>query len=207
MTGIDYGLVVVNPPAAEPVSLARVRAHLQQDLTDDDDEIGVLLTAARQRIEQETNRALVSQSLKLVLDRFPAAVDCGADAPVWAVRLPRGVVSAVSEVAYYDAAGTRTTLTATTDYLTHLSRSPALVYPAPGKVWPAVQYGRLGAVEVTYVAGYGAAADVPADLVAAILLTVRYWYDNRGGDADPFTLGIPMGAERIVNGYRLPEYR
>ena len=49
---------------------------------------------------------------------------------------------------------------------------------------------------IDYTAGYGAAADVPADLKQAVLLLVGYWYENR----DALT-AAPPALDRLLAGY------
>ncbi len=81
--------------------------------------------------------------------------------------------------------------------------NPPLVSPAPDETWPDIQAGRAGGVRVEFTAGYGSAADVPADAKAAILLCVGYWYEHRGDSDDPAdtptSLGIPLGAKRLLS--------
>ncbi len=50
---------------------------------------------------------------------------------------------------------------------------------------------------IDYTAGYGDAADVPADLKQAVLALVAYWYEHR----DSVTTA-PLGFERLIAGYR-----
>jgi hypothetical protein len=52
-------------------------------------------------------------------------------------------------------------------------------------------------LSIDYTAGYGDAADVPADLKQAVLTLVAYWYENRDALAAP-----PLGFERLVSSYR-----
>ena len=52
-------------------------------------------------------------------------------------------------------------------------------------------------LSVDYTAGYGDAADVPADLKQAVLALIAYWYEHR----DSVTTA-PVGFERLVAGYR-----
>jgi hypothetical protein len=51
---------------------------------------------------------------------------------------------------------------------------------------------------IDYTAGYGAAADVPADLKQAVLALVGYWYENR----DLAAAATPVGLDRLLAGYR-----
>jgi hypothetical protein len=54
-----------------------------------------------------------------------------------------------------------------------------------------------GELTLDYTAGYGGAADVPADLKQAVLTLVAYWYEHR----DSVTTA-PVGFERLVASYR-----
>jgi hypothetical protein len=51
---------------------------------------------------------------------------------------------------------------------------------------------------IDYNAGYGAAADVPADLKQAVLAIVGYWYENR----DLAMAAMPAGLDRLLAGFR-----
>jgi hypothetical protein len=55
-----------------------------------------------------------------------------------------------------------------------------------------------GELVVDYTAGYGDAADVPADLKQAVLLLVAFWFENR----DVGAASGPGGLERLLAPYR-----
>lgn len=211
---MSYGLVVTVPPSLEPITLAAAKGHLNVGHSDDDELIARLIQAAREQTENETGRRWMSQTLTLSLKGFPFR--CGAGLyysgthdwpdsfPV--IYLPFEPVSAVNAVRYYDAAGTLRTLAANTDYLTWLSHSPPVVYPAPSKYWPETQAGRLGAVEVEVVAGYASAAQVPATAKEAMLLAIGLWYEHRGDSEDPTEKGLPPAAIRLLRSLHTGHY-
>jgi len=58
--------------------------------------------------------------------------------------------------------------------------------------------GGYRSLTIDYTAGYGAAADVPADLKQAVLALVAYWYENR----DLAMASLPSGLDRMLAGYR-----
>ncbi|MBN9305642.1 MAG: hypothetical protein BGO82_04010 [Devosia sp. 67-54] len=55
----------------------------------------------------------------------------------------------------------------------------------------------VDALSIDYTAGYGAAADVPADLRQAVLTLVAYWYEHRDALTAP-----PLGFDRLLAGYK-----
>lgn len=157
-------LVLVTPPIEEPVSLDEAQAHLRVEGSEDGLLVERLIKAARQRVETVTWRALCTQTWDLVLDSFPSTI-----------QLPKGTVSSIGSVTYYDSANVLRTL-ASDQYLTDCDSIPARI--APVSSWPAT-YERPGAVRVRFVCGYGRAEDVPEDLKQAILLLVGHFYENR----------------------------
>jgi hypothetical protein len=222
-----YGLSLITAPAEEPIGLDRAKLHLRVDHDVDDDLISSWVAAARTLTEQHTNRRWVEQGLRLTLadwpgggggswvDNYLARVTGLAAAGIsGAIPFPVEPVLSVDSVKYYATNGVLTTLTADTQYQTWLDHSPPIVAPAPLTVWPVTQVGRLASVQVEFTAGYGAAADVPDQAKAAILLCLGYWYENRGDGLDltmmnglPQSLGMPPGAQRLLdmmaaNGYR-----
>jgi hypothetical protein len=214
---------VIVPPAEEPVTLDRAKLHLRVDATAEDDLITAWVAAARRYAEDHANRYFVTQTVRATFDRFPPFDPVGWDfwltpgypspAAVFpnpltrAIRLPGGAIQAVIAVEYDAADGTQQTLVEGTDYLTHLDHLPPLVYPAPGKIWPVTQFGRMGCVRVTYTAGYGDAGQVPEQVGAAILLAVGYWYEHRGDTRDPSgEMGLPPGAKRLLDTLQVGVY-
>jgi uncharacterized phiE125 gp8 family phage protein len=53
-----------------------------------------------------------------------------------------------------------------------------------------------GEISIDYTAGYGGAAEVPADLKQAVLTLVAYWYENR----DALT-ATPPNFDRLIQSY------
>ena len=51
------GIIVQTQPSAEPISLAQAKKFLRVFNTDDDDLISGLITAAREEVENFTNRS------------------------------------------------------------------------------------------------------------------------------------------------------
>lgn len=185
------GLVLVTPPAEEPVTVSEAKAHLRVDTNDDDASIGALITAARQHVEAWTGRQLVTATYRLEAREFPAT-------------LPRPPLASITSVAYVDSTGVERTL-AGSAWAASASDVPGRIEPAFGAVWPVVRAGPA-AVKITFTAGYGAAAAVPRAIRQAILLLVGHWYANReavtpGGAA----VVLPIGAEALLWPYRVVE--
>lgn len=219
---LSFALTTVTPPATAPVTVAEAKAQCRVDWDDEDDLIGDWVDAATTLAERETGRRFVTQTLKLTLPGWVsqpppeltglAAVVLNGMFPgnyAGAVCLPVEPVQSVSSVRYYAADGTLTTL-AGSEWQTWLAYSPPLLAPAPARSWPALEAGRFGAVEVTFVAGYGAASAVPAAAKSLIRLTVGFWYRNRGDGKDPASvqsLGLCPGADRLIRLLRTGDYR
>ena len=64
-------IVVVTPPATEPISLGDAKNFLKVDYPDDDALIETFITAARMRVEVAAYTKLITQTLALTLDYFP----------------------------------------------------------------------------------------------------------------------------------------
>lgn len=196
-----WSLTTTIPPAEEPVTLAEAKVHCKVDNTAEDSLLTRLIKAARELSEAETGRRWVTQTVTYAAADFPRACRyavVGGRVVPGVLCLPVEPVQSITTVAYWDAAGVSRTLAADTDWLAWAAHSPPLVYPAPGKFWPPTQAGRLEAVQVTAVVGYGAAPTVPAKAQQAILLAVGDWYEHRGDGFDPHDRGLPMGAIRLL---------
>lgn len=164
---LDYAIKLTTAPTVEPVTLAEAKRHANVVADDEDLLIAGLIQAARELVEQDTSRALITQTWTLVRHGFWAS----------SLELPRPPVQSVSHVKYYDSGGVLQTLSAIY-YTVDTYREPAVVWLNEGYTWPNVD-DRENAVLVTYVAGYGTAAAVPQRAKQAILLLVGHWYRNR----------------------------
>jgi uncharacterized phiE125 gp8 family phage protein len=166
-------------PGAEPVLLEDVKAHLRVKHTGEDPLIQRQIRLAREYVEAVSHRQLIEATWILYLDAFPAII-----------RPPLPPLSSVTTLKYYDLDNTITALTENTDFTVDYKSEPARIEPEYNLSWPSTR-DRFNAVELTYVAGYGAAGtDVPEPYIQAIHLLVANWYENR----EPIIVGA-MGSE------------
>lgn len=162
-----FGLTVVTAPTEEPISLEEAKENLRFAGDYESDRIRALIKAARIYCERATGKAFVTQTLKLTLDAFTECV----------IRLPRPPLVSVSSIKYDDTAGTEQTLS-TSYYVVDASQEPGRVALAYGQVWPCT-YEQIGAVRITYVAGFGGASTVPETIKQAMHLLIAHWFQNR----------------------------
>lgn len=178
-------------PTATPIGTTEAKAHLRVDHSDEDDLITALVQAATAHLDGYTGilgRALVTQTWAQKIDDFPTVI-----------RLPLAPVQSVTSITYYDGANASQTLDSASY---HLASDAAGAYIAlnEGYGWPGV-YNRPDAVTVTFVAGYGAAADVPSAIKAVIKLLVGHWYEHREAAGEPMT-ELPLAAASLLAPYR-----
>ncbi len=181
-------ILMVTPPAEEPITLDEAKANARVDGTEEDVFIAGLIKSARMRVEKFTRRRLISQVVQLRLDGFCGRILCPI-APVL------GVVS----VKYLDTAGSELTLAAD-QYRLIRSCEPPAIETVYGVSWPVTQ-AVTDSVRVDLTVGYGAAAAVPDDLKDAIQMIVTAAYDNRGTGGE--TAGLPLPAREILQAYVL----
>jgi len=174
---------LITPPAQEPVSLAEAKAHLRVDFDEDDALIASLLVAARQAAEALTHRQLVVARWRLVLDSFPGPSLMGVPAgqpftlPGHAILLSKSPVLSVVEIRYLDMAGASQVMPAA-HYTVDLACEPARITPVFGQIWP-MALPQIGAVTVTFDAGYGAPEAVPEGIKSWIKLRLGSLYAHR----------------------------
>lgn len=161
-------LTLISPPTIFPITLDEAKAFLRVDVTDDDALISSLIDAAVVGLDGERGelgRCLLAQTWRLDRDCFPRG----------AIELPLPPTIAVDAVSYVDATGATVTM-APAEYVVTGAGSFgfARITPTSGR-WPVGS-----SVSVTFRAGFGeTAADVPADLRAAILARVALAYGLR----------------------------
>lgn len=176
-------LVIVNQPAAEPVTLDEAKLHLRVDAVEDDPLIGALISAARLHAETVTARQLMPARWKLVLDCFPGPSLMGVPAgvgfslPGHAILIHKSPVQQIVSIRYRDMSSVWQDMPAA-DYVADLSSEPARITPAFGKIWPPV-LPQIGSVEVLFDAGYASADQVPSGIKRWMLMRVGSLYQHR----------------------------
>lgn len=189
------GLVRLQAPAEVPVSVDDAKLHLRIDGDAENAAVERMIKAATSNAERLTNRAFVTQRWALVLDRFPSGNQ--------AIKLPLPPLQSVDAIKYFDSADTEQTLPAS-DYVADPTGLLGRVLPAWRKTWPATS-GRPMAVRIEFTAGYGAAEEVPPDIVAAMLLLLGSLDQNR----EAVVIGtivseLPMGVEYLLSPFVIP---
>lgn len=179
-------LILISGPAGEPVTSADVKTSARIDGTEFDSEIALLIPAVRQDAEHRLGRRLITQTVELVLDAFPAAeID---------LRLPD--VQSITSVKYLDAAGVEQTLASNAYSLVDQGAevSPTWLLPANGTSWPST-LDAANAVRVRFVVGFGStAADVPAAIRQWIIATCVATLNR---------CDVPEFIDRLLDGHKV----
>jgi uncharacterized phiE125 gp8 family phage protein len=188
-------LKLITPPESYPVSLERAKQHIRVVGDDENDLIEVFLAAATSYVEEFTGRALIDQTWELTVDEFPDEE----------IRLPKAPLIEVVSVKYDDADGNEQTMPSA-DYTVDLVSEPGWVFTDGD--WPSTFDG-INAVRVRYRVGYldsssPPVANVPKDIVAAVLLTLGTLYAHRETViVGQTTASLPWGAEQLLRNHRI----
>ncbi len=150
--------VLLTPPTDTPVTIDDVKLQLRYTSNDLDAAFSRALSAAIEYCQEYQWAQYCTATYVDRFDRFSQVLEP-----------QRNPVSSVTSVQYVDTSGTTQTLVANTDYTVDTSSKPCRITPAYTKCWPATR-GHLNDVTITYVAGYGAANDVPAEIKQAVIL-------------------------------------
>lgn len=177
---------LVTPPAAEPVSLAELKAHLRIDGSAEDALLGSLIATARHHLEDSTGLALISQGWRLYLDDWP---DAGV------VEIARGPVAAIDAVRAFDELGEESEIPLAGHVLDGVRRPARLSLRTRPEARQAIN-----GVEIDFTAGFGdAGTDVPDTLRRAMLIHAAQMYEFRGAvPVEMQPAGVPEGYDRLV---------
>jgi uncharacterized phiE125 gp8 family phage protein len=164
-------LTLVTGPVSEPLStdefkdFARITDSIEDHLIDS---FGL---AAREKVEDDTRRALITQTWDWILDEFPDSSDA-------ALTVPLPPLQSITSITYVDTNGTSQTWSAD-EYQVDSASRQGRIMPAYGESWPDTR-DEMNAATVRYIAGYGDnAVDVPERLLQAMKVLVATWYEHR----------------------------
>lgn len=189
------GLTRTTAPTVEPITRAEAKAHSRVTVSDDDEYIDALIEATRDRIENHTKRALLTQTWRLTLDSFPLG---RRD-----IILPWSPLQSVTSITYVDTDGNTQTW-ASSNYSVDTGATPGRVRLAYDVLYPSIRH-QPNAVTIIFVAGYGSAASaLPAGIVHACKILCGHYYDNR----EPVVTGtvatpIPETWKALLGPYRV----
>jgi uncharacterized phiE125 gp8 family phage protein len=183
--------ILLSAPAIEPWSIAEVKSFLRAENDDDDAVIASLIAAARSHVEAMTRCALIAQTWRFVLDRWPKD---GRVTP------GRGPLRTLTAARVYDSAGTATVVDVgmfVVDKASGVIASSAWGLPAPGRA--------TAGIELDIEIGFGTAAtDVPDALRHAVRTLVAHWYENRGLIAIGQSVAMmPASVSAMIASYRV----
>ena len=190
-------VVVYAEPTVEPIDTEEVMDERRND--DDSDVLGIArrVTAARQKVEADTGRALITQTLDIYFDEFPDSRE------LW---IPRPRLATVASVTTYDTSDVAT-VWSSTNYLVDTASEPGRIVLNASSAWP-TGLRRANGIKVRVAAGYGATGDsVPSLLKQAMHLLIGQYDEHRENVivaqfAGQF-LELPHGYEDCIAPYRV----
>jgi len=165
---------VTTSPAMEPLTLAEAKSQCFVAMSDTmhDERLIATIQAAREQWENDTDSAMISQTLQTKRSCFYGTALCLLSRPL----------QSVTSITYFDDGNDLQTLSSDVYSLDAEARSVRLKFD---KVWPST-YTRWDAVAITYVAGYAARNLVPSVAKQAMLLLVGYYFEQRGDNDRPY---------------------
>ena len=153
-------------PAVEPITLAEVQNHLRVSDSADDALIEQLIVSVRSAAVSYCARSFINTTWVWYLDAFENEM-----------FVPIGSMSAVSSIKYIDTDAALQTLV-TSVYQTDFNDRVGRIVLDDGQNWPDIHSTKINPIQITYVAGFGAAAtDVPAGIKDAILRIIGTLYE------------------------------
>ena len=182
----DFNYALTTAPATEPVSLAEAKLFSRIDTTADDALVTALIIAARQNVEKQTGRSLVTQTWTARLDRLPEATT---------FNLSYRPIASITSIKAYNEDGTSDAITVPDNIILDGDNGRVSLLSSA----ESITGDRLSDVyEIVYVAGYGAATAVPEWAKLAIKQMVAHWYERREA-AENGVAVIPLGAQLLID--------
>jgi uncharacterized phiE125 gp8 family phage protein len=175
---------VITPDNSTLLGVGEVKNFLRVDSTLDDTLIENYIKTATEIVESYLGRSLLNKTYKMVLDKFPFCEsnpvylsELGQKYNNGSIYLPILPVSSITSVVYKDMADASNTVSSTYYYLDDTNYRVCL---KQDKYWSDFITREESSVEITFVAGYGEASDVPSTIKIALMNYIGQMYDSRG---------------------------
>lgn len=167
-------------PASDFITVSDAAFAVKADATYDADFLTDAITASIQRAEEWCERSFINSTWTMTLRKFPKVTKKN---PMGALFLPKGYVSSITSLDYYDETGASQSLVEDTDFYTTSGNDYAMLVPTESSGgWPETYDYRVNAVTIVYVAGWG--ATLPTDkthIERACLVDIGTQYQVRQG--------------------------
>lgn len=223
-------LVLVTPPAEEPITLDQAKKQLRLEDTDADDDYlrDELIPEARDAVESFLRRVIITQTWRLKLDGFPGYGTRFASTGYPEIRLPNPPFHSIISFQYVDVGGVLQALTQETNYGNDQNAlygyqldpggetQPARLLPPFARPWPPCRLVPNNVI-IEYVCGYGKHGPDPDDetktiwigrpippaILSAIRKQISWLYEFRGDDpAGNDSEGLAPGVRGLLLPYR-----
>lgn len=159
---------IATGPAAEPVTLEEAKAQLRVEHDAENTLIQSLVSVCRRKVEQETGRALFTQTINVAWDKWPKR---------GVLELPIYPAASIAYVKYIDEDGALQTWDSS-NYSTDLIGMGPRIVPKPDVDIPDIG-DYPNAIQVQYTAGETTTAAIPPELKHAILVHLALLYERR----------------------------
>ena len=161
-------------PTIEPITLEELKDRVRVTGCDDDAQLTQMLKAARQQVEADSYRRLITQTVVGYMDAFRWVRE---------IEMRMAPIQSITSIAYTDMNGDAQTFSASNYSTDIISSPPRIVLKTNQTLWDYTEDNTPNAVAITFVAGYGTtAASVPVQARLAIVEYARLLY---GGCEDP----------------------
>lgn len=179
---------LVTAAGIDPITVRQAADHLRVSGHTEDDYIWNLIRLARQRVEDDTGRTMLTSTWLQYFDQFPSGDE---------LKLGFAPVQSITSITYKDTAAATSTQTAS-EYDLDAAETPPVVRLGYGEVWPADALYPTNPITVTLVAGYTEISEIPTALIHAMKLLIGHWYENRETLAPVKLMSVPMGYDALI---------
>lgn len=215
-------IVLVTPPAQEPITVNQVKAQSRIFIAADDDYINTItIPSARASVEDELRRALITQTWLLKMDGFPGFNPRYESHGYPTIILPKPPCQSIVEFTYRDTSGVLQTLVqcnpdgTTPDgqfygyqFDPGSETQPGRLLPPWARPWPPSRRMPM-AVQVTFNSGYGPygspatwiSGGIPPAIIHAMLLQAAHLYANREAVAEVKMYELTRGVKDLIAPY------
>lgn len=200
-------IVLITPPAVEPVTLADMKLQCGLPPGDDTDHLKSEMVHAQLRrfirlgrtvCENYTRRVFITQTWKLLLDSWPHTGREYSGHGFHSIVLPKPPFQSIVNFNYIDTQGATQDMTLYGFQTDPGSETqPARLTPPYAQPWPPIR--RIpNNVSVEFICGYGDTGDaVPEPIRDAILFAGQFFYDG-----NPLTAPLPPLVTDLLGPYR-----
>lgn len=197
---------LITGPSTEVLTLTEIKSHLRISSTGTEENslLGIYRKAARQYVEEVTDRKMLTQTWDYYLDDWPNSY---RNSDYESIRFPYSPLQSIPSTGVeYTDSNSNTTTFSSTAWSEDIITEPGRLVIGNDDDWPSVTLNNNNPIRMRFICGYTSDEGIPSPIKSAMLLIIGHLHENREDVVLAQGLAgikLPFGVDTLLAPFRV----